>query len=116
MTAVLLVEDDSYLGPLMVRELEAKGYDTYFATTFDEAYELIEMDGPFDALVTDYEFPGGNGCDVIDYNARQEEPTPLVILWSGLDRTYEVRMAGLIGVVDHILTKDALDKLFEVLP
>jgi CheY-like chemotaxis protein len=121
MTSILLVEDDYQLGPMMVKILEEKGYDVYFAQNYSQACDLIDLDGPFDVLLTDYEFPGGNGLDVIAYDAIQLdelEPPPagLVIIWSGLDRTREVQERGLGNLVNHVLTKGNIDKLLEVLP
>jgi CheY-like chemotaxis protein len=121
MTSILFVEDDYYLGPLMVAELESKGYDVYFAQDYSQACDLIDLDGPFDVLLTDYEFPGGNGLDVIAYDAIQLdelEPPPagLVVIWSGLDRTQEVQERGLGHRVNHILTKGDIKKVFDVLP
>ena len=99
MTSILFVEDDYYLGPKIVEMLEAKGYDVYFATNYGEACELLYLDGPFDVILTDYEFPGGNGLDVIEYalfspipryHDLPAGPDPIIIIWSGLDRTDEV--------------------------
>lgn len=133
MTSILLVEDDYQLGPMMVKRLEAKGYVVYFATNYSQAHELIDLDGPFDVILTDYEFPGGNGLDVIEYalysagnggksdKGRVNDITEkvlgsLIIIWSGLNRTDEVNKRNLTYVVDHVLTKGNLDKLSDVLP
>src|SRR6185312_341859 len=77
---ILLVEDDEFIGPLVQAVLTNAGYEVAVASKLDEVKTLHPFD--FSAVITDFQLPGENGCDVIDY-LRQKTPALPALLISG---------------------------------
>ncbi|MGC4074910.1 MAG: response regulator [Nibricoccus sp.] len=77
---ILLVEDDEFIGVLVRTVLTSSGFEVVIVDRF-EAVRALEPFS-FDAVVTDYQLPGANGCDVIEY-ARSVSPDIAALLVSG---------------------------------
>lgn len=112
MKRVLLLEDSSNVSDAVIGFLELRGIEVILARTVAEARAAYDP-GLFDVLLVDYELPDGTGLDFLAEADREEAA---VILWSGLDRSREVAVAGLDGieqaskadmpdVLDHVVAK-----------
>jgi DNA-binding NtrC family response regulator len=77
---ILLVEDDEFIGPLVRTVLSNAGYDVAVASRLEEVKTLDPFG--FSAVISDFQLPGGDGCDVIDY-IRQKTPGLPALLISG---------------------------------
>ena len=77
---ILLVEDDEFIGPLVRAVLSNAGYEVSVASGLEDLKTLDPFG--FSAVITDFQLPGGDGCDVIDY-MRQKTPGMPALLISG---------------------------------
>jgi DNA-binding response OmpR family regulator len=101
MAAILLVEDEMDLGRLVVRELEAAGYQVRHATDGAAALRLFAEEQP-ELVVLDWMLPGLDGLEVLR-RIRQSSPVPVLMLTA---RAEEVdRVVGLEVGADDYLTK-----------
>ena len=122
MTTVLIVEGDLYLGDSLKRMLNERGYSVNWAKDRYQAVDELEA-FHFDVLISDFEFPGGDGIDVIKFahtntffDVLDTDPPDMTILWSGLDRTEEVAKRDAGKYIDAVLLKGQIDDLLNLLP
>lgn len=122
---ILMVEDDLGLGESMERAFSARGHEVTWA--IDLAAAILAMEESLlgiDVVLCDYQFPaapGGlknepNGPVFLNELGRYygDGDLPLVILWSGLDRTEEAGWVLEI-VPDHILVKSATLEVLDLI-
>jgi len=101
MTTVLLVEDEKDLALVVMRELEASGYNILHAIDGVIALELHRRE-QVDLVILDWMLPRMNGLDVLR-NIRQSSATPVLMLTA---RSEEAdRVIGLEVGADDYLTK-----------
>lgn len=101
MATILLVEDETDLGRLVVRELEAAGYRVRHAADGSAALRYFEA-APPDLVVLDWLLPGLDGLEVLR-RLRQTSAVPVLMLTA---RAEEVdRVIGLEVGADDYLTK-----------
>ncbi len=79
---ILVVDDEPALRQLTRRMLEGNDIDTATASSRDEALEILQAQGPFDAVVTDIVMPGGSGMELATA-VRRAFPGTRVIFMSG---------------------------------
>ena len=100
-STILVVEDEAELARLLVRELEAAGYQVHHAADGAEALHRYE-DGKPDLVVLDWMLPTMDGLDVLR-RIRQSSAVPVLMLTA---RAEEVdRVIGLEVGADDYLTK-----------
>ncbi len=101
MARILLVEDAPDLARVVVRELEAAGYETVHAADGPTALELHARERP-DLVILDWMLPGLDGLEVLR-RLRQTAPTPVLMLTA---RSEELdRVVGLEVGADDYVTK-----------
>jgi DNA-binding response OmpR family regulator len=101
MATILLVEDEMELGQLIVRELQAVGYDVRHAPDGATALRLFEEEVP-ELVVLDWMLPGLDGLEVLR-RLRQTSAVPVLMLTA---RAEEVdRVVGLEVGADDYLSK-----------
>jgi DNA-binding response OmpR family regulator len=101
MATILLVEDEAELARLVVRELEAAGYQVRHAADGTAALERFAAETP-DLVVLDWMLPGQDGLSVLR-QIRRSSPVPVLMLTA---RAEEVdRVIGLEVGADDYLTK-----------
>ena len=101
MATILLVEDDTNLARLLLRELEAVGYRARHAIDGEAALRLLEELAPA-AVILDWMLPGLDGLEVLR-RLRQTSAVPVLMLTA---RDAEVdRVVGLEVGADDYLTK-----------
>jgi DNA-binding response OmpR family regulator len=101
MTRILLVEDEVVLGRLVVRELEAAGYEMAYAPDGATALHVFEAEPP-DLVVLDWMLPGLDGLEVLR-RLRQTSAVPVLMLTARAEETD--RVIGLEVGADDYLTK-----------
>jgi DNA-binding response OmpR family regulator len=101
MRTILVVEDERQLGRLIVRELEAAGYEVSHALDGAEALRLF-AERQSELVVLDWMLPGMDGLEVLR-RLRASSAVPVLMLTS---RAEEVdRVVGLEVGADDYLTK-----------
>jgi DNA-binding response OmpR family regulator len=101
MATILLVEDEVELARLVVRELQAAGYEVDHASDGPDALQRF-ADATPDLVVLDWMMPGMDGLEVLR-RVRQSSPVPVLMLTA---RAEEVdRVVGLEVGADDYLTK-----------
>ena len=101
MPTILLVEDEDELARLVVRELNAAGYQVHHAADGPGALQRF-AEAPPDLLVLDWMLPGFDGLEVLR-RVRQTSAVPVLMLTA---RAEEVdRVIGLEVGADDYLTK-----------
>jgi DNA-binding response OmpR family regulator len=101
MATILVVEDEMQLGRLIVRELEAAGFNVRHVPDGAAALEVFAEEPP-DVVVLDWMLPGLDGLEVLR-RLRQSSPVPVLMLTA---RAEEVdRVIGLKVGADDYLTK-----------
>lgn len=101
MTTILLVEDESDLAQVIMRELEASGYRTLRAADGVVALEIHARER-VDLLILDWMLPRMNGLDVLRH-VRQSSATPVLMLTARGEEAD--RVIGLEVGADDYLTK-----------
>ena len=99
---ILLVEDDTVLGSVMLRSLSDAGHRVDLAVTLAQArhFWLVQ---PFDAVLLDLNLPDGNGLTALREARARNDRTPTLVL-TARNRTDE-RIAGLDAGADDYLGK-----------
>jgi DNA-binding response OmpR family regulator len=99
MTTILLVEDATDLAQVIVRELEAVGYNVIHAVDGVQALEMHARHQP-DLLILDWMLPRLDGLEVLR-QIRQESPIPVLML-TARDEEAD-RVIGLeVGADDYL--------------
>jgi DNA-binding response OmpR family regulator len=101
MTTILLVEDATDLAQVIIRELEAVGYDVVHAADGVEALKIYARHQP-DLVILDWMLPRLDGLEVLRH-IRQESPVPVLMLTARDEETD--RVIGLEVGADDYLTK-----------
>jgi DNA-binding response OmpR family regulator len=98
---VLLVEDDTELGELIVRLLQPQALDVQWAQSLAAARSALAGPRPFDAMVLDIMLPDGNGLDLCR-EVRIGMPALPVMMLSARGDTID-RVLGLeLGADDYL--------------
>lgn len=100
MFKIAFVEDEKNLGPLVVKYLEAEGYEVSWFTTGEEALEHIHY--PVDLWILDIMLPGiVSGYDLIKEIHKEDTSKP-VIFTSARDQDIDKIMGLELGSDDYI--------------
>ena len=78
---ILLVDDEQYVLDALKITLRRK-FDLYIAHGGAEGLELIERDGPFAVVVSDYKMPGMNGVEFLE-RLRELAPDCVRVMLTG---------------------------------
>lgn len=108
---VLLLEDNLDVAESMTAAFEMRGAAVDHVTTVAAALESYDVD-KYDVIVADYDVPDGTGLDLIA-QVRGSDGAE-VVLFSGLDRSREIRAAGMDGEVNQVSKGDP-DALLDLL-
>ena len=100
---ILLVDDDAMVLAGLKRQLRGQ-FRIETALSGDEALKIIDENGPFAVVVSDYYMPGMNGIDVLR-KLRQESSLPVIMLTARGDDLD--RIIGLELGADDYLAKPA---------
>jgi two-component system response regulator MprA len=98
----MILEDEPQLRDVLVRSLEAEGFEARGVSTAHELLDLVPRDPP-DALVIDIGLPGADGRDVCQALRAQGIDTPVLFL-TARDALTD-RLAGFSAGGDDYVTK-----------
>ena len=99
---ILLVEDDTVLGQVMLRSLQDAGHRVDAAATLCAARHFWQVQA-YDAVLLDLNLPDGSGLDALREARARRDRTPVLVL-TARNRT-EQRIAGLDAGADDYLGK-----------
>ncbi len=100
--SVMVVEDDTALGELLVEELEAEGYRVLHVESAEAAQEAMDEFDP-DLVISDLQLPGADGLALVQaVTERHAAPATLMISAYG---TVDRAVAALKAGADNFLTK-----------
>lgn len=99
MADIIVVEDNTEIGELLMDFLVAEGYDTYLAATGEEALEVYDDEGA-KLVILDIMLPGVDGFGVLGH-IREQGNTPVIIV--SAKSAKEDKIDGLVlGADDYI--------------
>lgn len=99
MADIIVVEDDKEIGELLMDFLVAEGYDTYLASTGEEALEIYEDEGA-KLIILDIMLPGMDGLAVLS-SIREMGNAPVIIV--SAKNAKEDKLDGLnLGADDYV--------------
>lgn len=99
MNKILIVEDDTSLGPNLKKNLELEGFSVTLAQTIAEANE-IKSSQQFSLILLDWMLPDGQG---IDFLKKINDATPVIMLTARADLIDKV--IGLESGASDYITK-----------
>ena len=99
MADIIVVEDDKEIGELLMDFLVAEGYDTYLASTGEEALDVYEDEGA-KLIILDIMLPGMDGLAVLS-SIREMGNAPVIIV--SAKNAKEDKLDGLnLGADDYV--------------
>jgi DNA-binding NtrC family response regulator len=76
---ILVVDDHDGMRVLLAVMLQRSGYDPVTVGSADEALDELEA-GPYDAVLSDEQMPGGNGLDLLRRLRARGDRIPFVLM------------------------------------
>ena len=121
---ILLVEDDLFLGKMLMRLLKVEGAKSDWAQDGEEALDKLKND-TFDLIIADLMMPKMDGRELIK-RVKADEKTkdiPIIVLTnlissvSTKDELEEIKNSGISGmfVKSNTLLSDLVDKVADLL-
>lgn len=77
---VLIVEDEKPVRNMLRRFLTLNDYEVHAAADFTEALASLLDHSHFDVILLDYNFPGGNGLDLLPFIQKHFPDTPVIMV------------------------------------
>ncbi len=116
---VLIIEDDVFLGGILLRHMMDQKINAKLFTTGENAIENIKKDVP-DILLLDILLPGLNGLDLLELIRKDEQIKNLpVLIVSNTDQPQDlerVKKSGAIFMLKALATSENIvDKIKEIL-
>lgn len=110
---ILVIEDESAIGDVLVEGLRRKGHDVFFARDGIEGLNIFEKEKP-DIVLTDVKMPGKKGIEVLS-QIKEIEPEAKVIVMTGYgsEETGIEALRG--GIVNYLKKPVTLWELCEVI-
>jgi two-component system OmpR family response regulator len=99
---ILLIEDDTVLGPAVRDQIAADGQSVDWVTRLDAAGEAVRG-ASYDLILLDMMLPDGRGIEFLKTLRKQGDVTPVIIL-TALDQVSD-RIEGLNAGADDYLVK-----------
>ncbi len=117
---ILWVEDDKFLGNILVKKFETSGHTVLKASNGEEAFAILANDVP-DVIVLDILLPGLSGFEVLQkirmMDALKKVP---VIMLSNMNKPSDIEKAKVLGaqkfLVKAAVSLDQIVKEIEQLP
>ena len=77
MASILIVDDDAHVRAFLSELLSGQGHRTATAVNGREALRILEEQGPFDVVVTDYHMPVLDGMELVKALAERRSGGPI---------------------------------------
>ena len=102
MPKILIVEDDPQITHTLKLNLRLSGFDTFSASTFNEAWAKITLDH-FELILMDIGLPDGSGLDLCQRVRESGNDVPIIFLSARTDEASVVK--GIKNGADDYLRK-----------
>jgi len=100
---VLLIEDDKFLGGLLVQKLEKENFEAQIAVSAVDAFKLIEIEKP-DVVLLDLVLPGMDGFQMIKEMKKNPQLSEIpVIALTNLSQKDDIGRAFASGAADYLI-------------
>ena len=100
---ILIIEDDVFLGDVLVQKLKGEGFEAILSRDGKEGYQKIKESKP-DLILLDIILPTMNGYEILE--AKQKDPSisgiPVIII-SNSGQPVEINRALTLGVKDYLV-------------
>lgn len=98
---ILLIEDDPGIADVLLLHLDDEGYDVRLARDGLHGAQLLDKEGPWDALVLDLMLPGVDGLEICRRARASSHYTPIIIISAKASEIH--RILGLeVGADDYL--------------
>ncbi len=77
---ILIVDDEIEFLNLLIEIISAEGYEAVTANNGEDALEVLEKNGPFSLIISDYEMPFMKGTDFLETAKKKFPSTPRIIV------------------------------------
>ena len=109
MSRILIVEDDPQIAKSLKINLKFSGYETYGASTIQEAWELLKNEH-FDLMCLDIGLPDGNGLDLCQKIRNEGNDIPVLFLSARTDEATVVKGIN-CGADDYLRKPFGIEEL-----
>lgn len=103
MSKILIIEDDIFLGDVLMQKLQSSGYEALLARDGAMGLKQIQQQRP-DLVLLDIILPQMNGYELLE--AKQKDPTiahiPVIVI-SNSGQPLEINRALALGVKDYLV-------------
>ncbi len=103
MKKILIIEDDVFLGDVLLQKLKNEGFEAVLVRDGSEGFAKMKSFGP-DLILLDIILPGMNGYEILE--AQQKDPVlakiPVIIV-SNSGQPVEINRALALGVKDYLV-------------
>ncbi len=110
---VLIVDDEEQIRRVLLKFLNARGFDSQFAGNGEEALRVLG-NAPFDLMLADVRMPGMGGIALLEATGKHH-PNTGVIMLSGCDDVKLAVKAMQLGALDYIVKPFHLEEVEEKL-
>lgn len=103
MKKILIIEDDVFLGEVLVKKLTTEGFKVVLEKDGVDGYKKIKFFNP-DLILLDIILPNMNGYEILE--AKQKDPSIVsipVIIVSNSGQPVEISRALALGVKDYLV-------------
>jgi DNA-binding NtrC family response regulator len=76
---VLIVDQDDMIRTVLCTLLRSWGFTACGAASLIRACRMVVSDGPFDAIICNYELPDGNAFDLVEWMTAQQVEVPTLV-------------------------------------
>ena len=98
---ILVVDDEPALGYIMARHLKKKGYQVVKAYDGVQALNILQSQGGFSVLVTDWSMPGMSG-NVLIKEAKKLDPNLVAIIVSAFGQMAKIGTMKYYGAFESL--------------
>jgi DNA-binding response OmpR family regulator len=100
---ILIVEDDTFMGSLLERKFQQKGFEIARVTSVDEARKIVES-GQVSLILLDIILPGTDGITFLkELKLNPQFKNIPVIFTSNLGQQEEIERGLAEGAVDYVV-------------
>ncbi|EDY16640.1 response regulator receiver protein [Chthoniobacter flavus Ellin428] len=84
---VLIVDQDDMIRTVLCTMLRSWGFSTCAAATLIGACRTVVSDGPFDAIICNYDLPDGTAFNLVEWMTTQQLEVPTLVPYGALPPT-----------------------------
>src|SRR3989344_1034888 len=103
MKKILIIEDDVFLGDVLVQKMVKEGFETTLARDGADGFQKIRLEKP-DLILLDIILPNMNGYEILEAKAKDDSIADIpVIVISNSGQPVEINRVLALGVKDYLV-------------